>query len=132
MVPEKSCATCGRTIRWRKKWERCWEDLRHCSAACRKSRAGEGERRIETAILEALAGRAAGATICPSEVARALFPEDEAWRARMEDLRRAARRLVSAGRLEITQGGRVVDPSHAKGPIRLRLRRGAQDDLAEP
>ena len=25
-------------------------------------------------------------------------------------------------RLEITQGGRVVDPSTAKGPIRLRLR----------
>jgi Protein of unknown function (DUF3253) len=32
---------------------------------------------------------------------------------------------VASGRLEITQGGRVVDPSTAKGPIRLRRpRRG--------
>jgi hypothetical protein len=28
---------------------------------------------------------------------------------------------VTAGRIEITQGGHVVDPSTAKGPIRLRL-----------
>ncbi|MFM9112416.1 MAG: DUF3253 domain-containing protein, partial [Actinomycetota bacterium] len=32
----------------------------------------------------------------------------------------AARRLVVTGEVEITQGGRVVDPSTAKGPIRLR------------
>ena len=34
----------------------------------------------------------------------------------------AARRLVDAGRIEIIQRGRVVDPSTAKGPIRLRLK----------
>jgi len=27
---------------------------------------------------------------------------------------------VDAGSVEITQGGRVVDPSSAKGPIRIR------------
>ena len=41
----------------------------------------------------------------------------------MEEVRRAARRLVARGELEITQGGRVVDPSEFKGPIRLRLPR---------
>jgi hypothetical protein len=41
----------------------------------------------------------------------------------MEPARRAARRLVAAGTLEITQGGRVVDPSTARGPIRLRRAR---------
>jgi hypothetical protein len=41
----------------------------------------------------------------------------------MEDARRAARRLVAAGLIEITQGGHVVDPSTAKGPVRLRLKR---------
>ncbi len=35
----------------------------------------------------------------------------------------AARRLVVAGLVEITQSGRVVDPSTAKGPIRVRRRR---------
>jgi hypothetical protein len=35
----------------------------------------------------------------------------------------AARRLVAAGLADITQRGAVVDPSTAKGPIRVRLRR---------
>ena len=44
--------------------------------------------------------------------------------ALMERTRRAARRLVAEGRLEITQRGQVVDPTQARGAIRLRLRRG--------
>jgi hypothetical protein len=36
-------------------------------------------------------------------------------------VRQAARRLVDHGEVEITQGGHVVDPSSAKGPIRIRL-----------
>jgi hypothetical protein len=40
----------------------------------------------------------------------------------MEPARQAARRLVARGAVEITQGGRPVDPSTAKGPIRVRLR----------
>lgn len=33
----------------------------------------------------------------------------------------AARRLVNQGEVVITQKGHVVDPSMAKGPIRIRL-----------
>lgn len=40
----------------------------------------------------------------------------------MQPTRDAAARLVARGLLEITQKGKVVDPSTAKGPIRLRLR----------
>ena len=47
----------------------------------------------------------------------------EDWRPLMERARMAARRLVAAGGVEITQRGRVVDPSSAKGPIRVRARR---------
>jgi hypothetical protein len=118
MPEEKSCATCGRRIEWRKKWERCWDEVKFCSDACRRNKPSGEDRRLEAAILELLSRRAGDATICPSEAARAVFPDD--WRERMEDARRAARRLVVAGRIEITQGGRVVDPSTAKGPIRLR------------
>ncbi|WP_171475704.1 DUF2256 domain-containing protein [Frigoriglobus tundricola] len=35
-LPTKACATCGRPFSWRKKWERCWDQVRHCSEACRK------------------------------------------------------------------------------------------------
>lgn len=31
--------------------------------------------------------------------------------------------MVADGRLEVTQGGRVVDPDSARGAIRLRLPR---------
>lgn len=73
---------------------------------------------LEAAIVSLLDQRPRAATICPSEAARAVDPDG--WRDLMEPARAAARRLVAAGRVEITQGGRVVDPSTAKGPIRIR------------
>lgn len=77
------------------------------------------DRRLEAAILELLSERARGASICPSEAARAV--DDEDWRSLMEPARAAARRLVGEGRIEITQRNHVVEPSTAKGPIRVRL-----------
>lgn len=77
------------------------------------------DAQLEAAILQLLHARARGATICPSEAARAVAPDE--WRELMEPARRAARRLMAAGTVEITQAGRVVDPSTAKGPIRVRL-----------
>jgi len=132
----KPCAVCGRTITWRKKWERDWDRVRYCSDACRRSGVRPIDTALEEAVLRLLEARAAGATICPSEAARAVAAAsgpsvgpsssgDEAWRALMEPARAAARRLVARGEAEITQGGRVVaDPSHAKGPIRIRRPRG--------
>ena len=73
---------------------------------------------LERSVLELLAQRARGATICPSEAARAVGGEQ--WRPLMEPARAAARRLVARGEVEITQGGHVVDGSTAKGPIRVR------------
>ncbi|NEE30015.1 DUF3253 domain-containing protein, partial [Streptomyces sp. SID7982] len=46
--------------------------------------------------------------------------DDDGWRSLMEPARQAARRLVGAGRVEITQGGRPVEPDEARGPIRIR------------
>ncbi|MEL6187472.1 MAG: DUF3253 domain-containing protein, partial [Myxococcota bacterium] len=67
-----------------------------------------------------LARRARGATVCPSEAARAVVEEGNDWRELMEPARSAARRLVARGAVVITQKGQVVDPSTAKGPIRIR------------
>lgn len=131
MPPEpKTCQSCGRTIEWRKKWERDWDQVRYCSTACRKRGVRDVDRRLEESILDLLSQRAATATICPSEAARAVAGagghgadgDTEAWRDLMEPARRAARRLVDRGEVEITQGGHVVDPSTAKGPIRIRRR----------
>ncbi len=119
-LPSKPCVTCGRVITWRRKWERCWDEVRYCSDRCRAHKPGDAERQLEALVLEMTQARGSRASLCPSEVARALQPEG--WEARMEDVRQAARRLVVAGRVEILQGGRVVDPSTARGPIRIRIR----------
>ena len=116
--PNKICRRCGREFEYRKRWERVWDQVAYCSERCRKSRLTELDRELERVVLELLAERAAGATICPSEAARRVRPDD--WRPLMERTREAARRLVAEGKIEITQRGRVVDPSRARGPIRLR------------
>ena len=118
MRPDKTCERCGRTITWRKKWERDWDDVRWCSQACRRAGVDATDTALEHAVLELLAARARGATICPSEAARAVGGDD--WRPLMEPARAAARRLVARGQVEITQGSRVVDGSTAKGPVRVR------------
>ena len=114
---ERTCVVCGRRIEWRAKWAADWDQVRYCSDACRRSGVTAADRALEREILGMLEQRAATATICPSDVARAAA---EDWRPLMEPVRRAARRLVAAGEVEITQGGAVVDPSTAKGPIRIR------------
>lgn len=116
--PTKTCAACGRTITWRKKWARDWDQVRWCSDRCRRAGLTPTDTALERTVLDLLGQRAAGATICPSEAARAVGGED--WRPLMEPARAAARRLVATGDVEITQAGHRVDPSTAKGPIRIR------------
>jgi hypothetical protein len=103
---------------WRKSWERNWDQVRHCSNGCRKRRVSDVDKALEAAVLELLDARARDASICPSEVARLVAGEQ--WQEAMEPTRRAARRLVAEGLVVITQKGQVVDPSTAKGPIRIR------------
>lgn len=119
MILDKICQSCGRTIEWRKKWENCWEEVSYCSKRCRKSKPTQIDRKLEQAILELLDLRSPKGTICPSEATRHVLKKNQ-WRDHMEQVRQAARRLVSSGQIEILQKGRVVDPSKAKGPIRLR------------
>ncbi|MGO1383228.1 MAG: DUF3253 domain-containing protein [Arachnia sp.] len=114
----KTCVACGRRIEWRKKWERDWEQIRYCSTACRRRGVSQVDSDLEAAIIDLLGAQARASTICPSEAARRVGGEN--WSALMEPARRAARRLVDAGSIEITQAGHVVDPSTARGPIRLR------------
>ncbi len=120
-LPTKTCAVCGRTITWRKKWARDWENVRYCSDGCRRHGVTSLDTRLEQGIRDRLAQRAATATICPSEVAREIG--GDTWQKLMEPTRQAARRLVAAGEVEITQQGHVVDPSTARGPIRIRRAR---------
>jgi hypothetical protein len=121
---DKICKTCGRAFSWRKKWEKDWDVVKYCSDGCRGNKVGDAEKALEGAILELLAERGRDKTICPSEAAKLVGGKDERkdWEGLMEPARQAARRLVAAGKIVIMQGGKVVDGSTAKGPIRLKLR----------
>ncbi|MEU8591054.1 DUF3253 domain-containing protein [Streptomyces sp. NPDC048664] len=82
------------------------------------------DRRLEQTILELLGRRAPTASICPSDAAREVYEgEDDGWRALMEPARQAALRLVAAGKVDITQAGRAIQPAEARGPIRIRRSR---------
>ena len=91
-----------------------WERLRYCSAGCRRRSGARIHRTIEETVVALLGERRPGASICPSEAARRLFPDGFA--GRMEDVRRAARRLAARGEVVITQKGR---PADFRGPIRI-------------
>ena len=117
---DKYCDTCGRTVTWRKKFERNWDEVKFCSDGCRDHKPGAVDAALETTILTLLRTRGRDKTICPSEAARAI--KETGWEDLMEPARRAARRLVAAGSIDILQKNKIVDGSTAKGPIRLRLR----------
>ncbi len=34
-LPTKDCLYCKRSFTWRKKWERCWDEVRFCSKRCK-------------------------------------------------------------------------------------------------
>ena len=117
----KTCASCGREIQWRKKWERNWEDVKYCSDACRKRGIRPVDEKLTRTIVELLDARAASATICPSEAAKAVGGDD--WRDLMQPARDAAHERVERGEVEVTQKGEVVDVTTARGPVRIRRRR---------
>ncbi|MEH6755162.1 MAG: DUF2256 domain-containing protein [Alphaproteobacteria bacterium] len=37
-LPSKICAACARAFSWRRKWSRCWDEVKYCSDRCRRNR----------------------------------------------------------------------------------------------
>ena len=80
-------------------------------------------RTLQSVMHELLAARAPEASICPSEVARAVAPD--AWRALMDTVRCVAAAEAERGAIRITQGEHTVNPEDVRsgrirGPLRLR------------
>jgi len=73
-----------------------------------------GKARDMTMML--LNARAPGATVCPSEVARALASSDD-WRAAMPTVHAAVDRLLAADLVAISWKGRPLE--NRTGPYRI-------------
>ncbi|MBJ7550975.1 DUF2256 domain-containing protein [Marinomonas ostreistagni] len=37
-LPSKQCPVCQRPFAWRKKWAKCWDEVKYCSERCRGQR----------------------------------------------------------------------------------------------
>jgi len=86
-----------------------------------KSALGDGpiRERLKSAVRALADHRGPTSSICPSDAARAVGGKN--WRELMSDARDVARELARAGDVEITQGGKAVDPDGDwRGPIRIR------------
>ena len=110
----KICLGCGREIEPRKKWAKQWDQIKYCSEKCRRNKKSSN---FETQIMDLLKIRGFDKTICPSEI---LPDNQKSDHLIMEQVRSSARLLVAQGEIVITQKGQIVDPSTAKGPIRLK------------
>ncbi|GAA5226049.1 DUF3253 domain-containing protein [Paeniglutamicibacter antarcticus] len=75
-----------------------------------------------SATIRALLRKRIDSSICPSDVARILGGEDDAWREDMGDVRRVAAGMASRGEIVATQKGIEVEADTVSGPIRLNRR----------
>lgn len=77
------------------------------------------DNRLRDQILVLVEERGLGKTICPSEVARAVRPDD--WRPLMKKTRQAAIRLADDGQILIYRKGKPIPTDQVRGVIRLGL-----------
>ena len=63
-LPEKICVVCERPyFAWRKKWERCWDDVTCCSKACNATRKAAKTIRDQILLQQGPTGRLPSALI---------------------------------------------------------------------
>jgi Protein of unknown function (DUF3253) len=81
------------------------------------------DAQLRAAIIAAVEKRGAMKSICPSEIARAGWPDD--WREHMQDVRTCAYAMQEDGLIDITQGGAIVNGRTSRGAIRITAKNEA-------
>ena len=121
-LPEKVCQSCGRKFRLRKSLKNNWEEVKYCSNACRKRKVTKFDKRIEILILELLETQPHQKSISTRDIAKTLYAKGE--KKLFEPIKRAARRLELNDFVIISQDGKKVDSSKAKGHLHIRKTHG--------
>jgi len=89
-VPVKDCATCGRPFTWRKKWEKCWDEVLTCSERCKRDRKSKGKqdgKALGTAAAVAVA--AGGSSRRGAKCEESSGSDDDEGRETVSDAERA-------------------------------------------
>ena len=121
-LPQRSCSSCGRSFTWRKSFAKNWEDVKYCSSACRNRKLSKIDQQIENSILELLEAETYSNPLSTDQIADFLdFGNDKNL---LESIKRAARRLEMKSFVIITQDGKRVDSSTAKGHLQIRKQDG--------
>ena len=92
-LPTKVCVVCDRPFTWRKKWERCWDEVTTCSKSCNAARRREKEpRRAPRTMTTMTSTRArSGGSGNASDA-------DASARDAKRDARKAAKKAVKAAK----------------------------------
>ncbi len=120
--PQKNCSSCGRSFTWRKSFAKNWEDVKYCSNACRNRKLSKIDKQIENSILELLEAETYPTPLSTDQIADFLDFGNET--DLLESRIRAARRLERKSFVIITQDGKRVDSSTAKGHFQIRKQDG--------
>ena len=97
-LPTKTCVVCDRPFTWRKKWERCWDEVTTCSKSCNAARRREKQSGASGADESDGAsdddGEASDVDVIPSS------PRGEGADAKdaKRDVRKAAKRAAKAAK----------------------------------
>ena len=113
----KYCNSCGRPFNKQKRFQKNWEEIKYCSAKCRKDRLELKQVELEDFILKRLKSVS---NICPSEIAIELYGKEK-MRQMMEPVRCACRRLHLRKKIIITQSKKPIKDLNFRGPIRIQL-----------
>jgi len=97
-LPSKVCVVCERPFTWRKKWERCWDEVQTCSKRCNTER-----RRRKARSDDETAPTESDDETAPTESDR------KSAKKAMKAARRAKREGKSDGRKPCDLCGRPVD-----------------------
>jgi len=110
---EKICIKCGRQISWRKKWERCWDEVKYCSQKCQRAKLGRKDELLERQIIDFLPNESVSFSHIFSEAPLEGYSKEE--------VRMALRRLKNKEVVKIIQGGRERQVSFIKGDFLVSL-----------
>ena len=108
-LPQKVCIACNRPFTWRKKWERCWDEVKTCSKSC-------NAKRREAARPQDPAAEGTGASKVPQPKGPIVMgspPEVMSRAATVEAATGRRRHLPDAARTrQVIAGGRRESPAH--------------------